>query len=199
MKSPCTAQPCSLSKRAVTAESTPPESPTTIAGLADISEGHRRYGRRGQQVEMGHRIQRLPLAAEVILYTTQDQRAAKQRLALLKVRAGQPMGTNDSVVERLFSLVVIYRAAKSEAHRGDAALGASPQVHANEGYGYESPGSFLANLADDGLQQRLPMLNVSGRLIEDESLIDPLLNYEKAAVALGDGGNGDFGLLSRHV
>jgi hypothetical protein len=147
---------------------------------------------------MGHRIQRLPLAAEVILYTTQDQRAAKKWLALLEVRAGQPMGTNDAVVERLCSLVVIYGAAKSEAHCGDTALGASPQVHANERGWYESPGSFLANLTDDGLQQRFPMLDVSGRLIEDEALVDPLLYYEEATVALGDSGDGDFGLTGRH-
>src|SRR5882724_2256766 len=36
MKSPWTAQPCSLSNRAVTAESTPPDSPTTI-GVADLA------------------------------------------------------------------------------------------------------------------------------------------------------------------
>src|SRR6185369_15287934 len=37
MKRPWTAQPCSLSKRAVTAESTPPESPTTIE-VADLAD-----------------------------------------------------------------------------------------------------------------------------------------------------------------
>jgi hypothetical protein len=43
------------------------------------------------------------------------------------------------------------------------------------------------------------MLDVSGGLIEDESLIDPLLYDEKATVALGDGGNGDFGLAGEHA
>ena len=42
------------------------------------------------------------------------------------------------------------------------------------------------------------MLDVSGGLIEDEPLVDPLLDYEKAAVALGNGGNGDFGLCGGH-
>jgi hypothetical protein len=42
------------------------------------------------------------------------------------------------------------------------------------------------------------VLDVSGRLIEDESLVDALLHYEEATVALGDGGNGDFGLAGRH-
>jgi hypothetical protein len=147
---------------------------------------------------MGHRIQRLPLAVEVILYAPEDQGAAKKPLALLEVRAGQPMGTNDSVVERLCSLVVIYAAVKSEAHRRDTTLRALPQVHADQRCGFKSPGSLLANLTDDCLQQRLSALDVPGRLIEDEALVDPLLNYEKATVALGDGGNGDFGLAGRH-
>jgi len=33
---------------------------------------------------MGHRIQRVPLAAEVVLYAAQDQRAAKKLLAFLE-------------------------------------------------------------------------------------------------------------------
>src|SRR5580693_1913724 len=43
------------------------------------------------------------------------------------------------------------------------------------------------------------MLDVSGGLIEDEALVDPLLNDEEATVALGDSGDGDFGLTSRHM
>jgi len=139
----------------------------------------------------------LALAAEVILYAAQNQRATKKPLALLKIRAGQPMRTDNSVIERLCSLVIIDGAAESEAHSSDTTLGASPQIYANQRCGLKTPGSLLANLADDCLEQRLPVLDVSGGLIEDESLVDPLLHYEKATVAFGNGGNGDFGACWR--
>ena len=58
----------------------------------------------------------------------------------------------------------------------------------------EAPGGLLAHLAHHGLEQRLAVLDVAGGLVEDQAAVDALLDDQEAAVGLGDGRDGDFGL-----
>ena len=60
--------------------------------------------------------------------------------------------------------------------------------------GLEAPRGFLAGLADHGLEQRLAIFDVPGGLIEHQAAADAFLDHEEAAVALDDGGDGDFRL-----
>src|SRR5437016_10272305 len=151
MNSPCTSKPCSLSSKALTAESTPPDKPTMtrapvgmsgilrlqrcgraalagrsrsclsrdgLAGSAragsDADGGH---GRRGVQVEPRDRIERQPPAVEIVLHTPQHKRTAQPRLTLEQLRAREPMGADDPVIEGLARVVI--RDGRSEEHTSE--------------------------------------------------------------------------------
>jgi hypothetical protein len=164
-----------------------------------VLDGYCRYCGRRLQIKVRNRCQRLALAVQIVLDTAQDEGASQLLLALPELGFREPMSGDDSVVQRLRCLVIVDRTAECESHRGHATLGASPQVHAHERLRLETPGGFLSDLAHDGGQQRFTTLDVSGRLIEDEPLIDPLLHYEETAFALGDRGDSDFRLRVGHT
>src|SRR5581483_924929 len=131
MKSPWTAQPCSLSSSALTAESTPPESPTMI-GIAALEvivfssgralERDRWHGQSRSEIEVGNRRQGLALAMQVVLDASQHQRATQSLSALFQLVAGQPMGADYAIIQGLIQLVIIDIAAEGKPHRRDAAL-----------------------------------------------------------------------------
>ena len=54
-------------------------------------------------------------------------------------------------------------------------------------------GGFLQGLADHGIDQRLAVFEVPGRLIESQAGFGFLLDQKEFAVALDDGGNSHMG------
>jgi hypothetical protein len=147
----------------------------------------------GLNIEMAHPRDRLTLTVEVILNTPHDERTAQTLTALLQIRPRQPMGADDAVIKRLLRLMIIDHAAEREAHRGDATLGASPQIDTNQRFRLETPCSFFASFANDRGKQRLSLLDVTGRLVEYQALVDAFFDYEEATVRFSDCGDGDFG------
>src|SRR6185437_16933235 len=97
-------------------------------------------------------------------------------------------------IERLAAPVIGDRSRESKVFRGAAGAGVAPEVDPDQPGRGEEPGSLLANLADDRLDQRLATLDVSRRLVDDEAAVDALLDDEKATVGLSDGGNRDLGV-----
>jgi hypothetical protein len=82
------------------------------------------------------------------------------------------VGADDPVIKGLLRLMVIDDATECEPHGRYAAIGATPQVHPNQGLRLETPCSFFAGLANDCSDQGLASFDVTGRLIEHQALID---------------------------
>src|SRR6185437_5133712 len=188
MKRPWTSQPCSLSRRAATAESTPPERPTMMRWLMarPTSKAHRFCVECRAEVESRDRGERLAPAGHIVFDAAQYQRAAQLRLACLELAPRQPMRGNDAVIELLIAAVVGDCARERKALRGAAGARMAPEIDAHELIRREEPGGLLAHLTDDGLEQRLAGLDVSCRLVQDEAAVDALLDDEKAAVRFRD-------------
>src|SRR3569833_87282 len=108
---------------------------------------------RTLKIEMAHRCERLPLAVQIILYAAHDQRTSEAFLTLSQIRRGQPMGTHDPVIKGPLRLMVIERAAEGEPLGRNAAVGAAPQIHTNQGLWLETPCSFFTGFADDRSEQ----------------------------------------------
>ena len=63
-----------------------------------------------------------------------------------------------------------------------AAWRRAPDVHAHHRLRLEPPGGLLEGLADDGLEERLAVLEVPGRLVEHHATAGALLDEQELAV-----------------
>src|SRR6185312_1579428 len=201
MKRPCTSQPCSFKRREATAESTPPERPTMTKEPEDEGMGrnctraldvHRRYTRRRVQVKVCDRVEGQAGAPEVVLDTAHHQGAAQPRLALPQIFAREPMRAYDSPVQGLRGIMVLDLAGEGEPHVGSSRGRGSLEVDSNKGLRLKPPGRLFANLTHHRREQSLPLLDLTGGLVEDEAEIDALFDQEEAASSLRNGGDRDI-------
>src|SRR5487761_372560 len=197
MKRPCTSQPCSLRRRAATAESTPPERPT-MTRLLTTSVRSRESDRgdleRRAEVESCGARKRLTPPGQIVIDAAQYERTAQLRLTPLELGPRQPMRAHDAFIQLLSVTMISDYAGEGETLGGATGAGMAPEVDPDELVRCEEPGGLFAHLADHGLEQRLASLGVSGGLIEDEAPIDALLDDEKAAGGLGRGRDGNLGI-----
>src|SRR5436190_4935567 len=122
MKIATTSWPSRLSRCADTAESTPPDKPTTTrcfcadamrrivgigAGLPDLGVVERRVA--------VHQVERIALARGVVLDALQDQRAAVPVAARPHLVERHPQGAHDAGVERARRIRLAGRAAEGHA------------------------------------------------------------------------------------
>jgi len=135
-------------------------------------------------------LERQALARQVVVHAAQHQGAAQLRRTRLELQWRQPVRAHDPVVELLSGVMVRDRTGEGEAQGAPTVGGVAPQVHAQQRLRLEAPRGLLAYLADHRRKQGLTALDVSGRLIENQPVVDALFHDQEAAGRLRDGRDG---------
>src|SRR6202030_4358329 len=127
---------------------------------------------------------------QVVVHAAQNQGAAQPRLALLEVELRQPVRGHNAAIESLSGVVVRDCSGEGKA-QGTAPVGrVTPQVHAQQRARFKAPRGLFAHLAYHGRKQGLTALDVSGRLIENQPVVDALFHDQDAAGRFRDGRDG---------
>ena len=103
------------------------------------------------------------------------------------------MSTLDAAIETAARIVIGHLAAEGEAQEALLLLRLIPQVDACERIGLEGPRGFLERLANDCGDELFTAFDVTGRLIEDHRVADPLFDEQELAIAFNDCGYGEVG------
>ena len=124
------------------------------------------------------------------MHAAQNQGAAQPRLALLEVELRQPVRGHNAAIEFLSGVMVRDCTGEGEAQGAAPGGGVTPQVHAQQRGRFKAPRGLLAYLAYHGRKQGLTALDVSGRLIENQPVVDALFHDQEAAGRFRDGRDG---------
>jgi hypothetical protein len=82
---------------------------------------------------------------------------------------------------------------EGKAHEAALFLGLIPEVDADEAFGVKRPGGLFERLANHCGDELLTALDMSGGLIEQQTLTDPFLDQEELTIAFDDGRDGQIG------
>src|ERR1700728_1941087 len=183
MNRPWTSKPASRSSSAATAESTPPERPTITRTLEfDMRLLYRQ-----------ERLERQSHPAQGILDTAQHQRGAKRCRPRGDLCLREPMGSDDRRIEHPVGGKIADRTAEGKAH-GRVPAGAAPLIDTEQPLRREPPRGLLQHLAYHRINERFPILEVSGWLIEHQAAANALLYQQESRIAFDHGGDCDVGL-----
>ena len=108
--------------------------------------------------------------------------------------AAEPPGAQDPVIEGTRRVVRDQLAAEGDAQERAGQVLRPPDVDADDGAGLELPGGLLERLAHHRLEERLAVLQVARRLVDDDAAAGALFDEEELPVALGNRGDGDVRL-----
>ncbi len=131
-------------------------------------------------------LERIALAQQVVFDATQDQRTAMLGGARQQLFAVEPQGADDGAIERRARNPPAEPARERDSQHG-AASRALPEVETGDGVRPEFVRGFLARLAHDGLDQRLPILEMSGGLVQYDATRGAFLYEQEPAALFGDG------------
>src|SRR6185369_5249405 len=182
MKRPTTSHPARLRSSAATAESTPPDMPTTT--------------RSG--IFAGEDLEREAAPREVVVDAALHERRAVLRAPLDELVARKPVQRHDFPVERPF-LDAVHTAAEAKAQERHVPRRIVPAVNADERGRLEAVCRFLEHFAPAAGDQRLARIEVAGGLVQHQPVFDALLYEQKAAVALDDRCHGRRRLPDAHA
>src|SRR5688572_12929885 len=185
MNRPCTSWPARLSSRAVTAESTPPESATMMrSAIAATPSGAGGQRLRG---EVAERCEVVAPARKMVVDAIQHQGAAQARRMGQQRRARHPVRGDDALIQRAGGIVAQHLTAQRHAQDGMTVGRIAPQVQAEQVTRHEMPGGLLQGFAYRGFDQRFAILDVAGWLVEYQRALDAFFDDEELVFALHDG------------
>src|ERR1044071_2457921 len=182
MNRPTTSRPARLRSSAATAESTPPDMPTTT--------------RSG--IVAGEDVERERAPREVVLDAALHERRAVLRAPLEELLRREPVQRDDLPVERLLH-DALDAAAEAEAQERHVPRRIVPAVDADERRRLEAVRSFLEHFAPAGRHQRFAGIEMARGLVQHQPAFDALFDQEKTAVALDDGRDRRRGLPYAHA
>lgn len=133
----------------------------------------------------------MPGAFKVFVHGLQYQRAAQLLLSSVNVVAAEPVSRDNAVVQRLVHVVIVNATAEAEAHEARCFGGSPPELHGDDGFRLEAPGSLFLDFAFDGVDQVFAVFQMSGWLIERKPACRCLFHQKKTLVSLDNRGNGN--------
>ncbi len=130
-------------------------------------------------------VNRIARAEEVVVDAKLDQQTAMFADAGAQLVGPEPQRADDGAIQlRVRRTLADPARERDPKHR--PARRALPEIQARDMVRPEFPPCFLAGLAHDGLDQRFPVLEMPGGLVQHDAACGPLLDQQETAVLLGN-------------